>query len=102
MDNNQNLIEQARKEYANIPNLEFVTGNIYDTGYKNMFDIVTCSRVIQWLSEPLKAVKAMKDATKQGGKVIVLDYNHEKAHWSPDPPKRDRKSTRLNSSHVAI
>lgn len=29
----------------------------------------------------------MKKATKQGGRVIVLDYNHEKISWQPQPPK---------------
>jgi hypothetical protein len=28
----------------------------------------------------------MKEATKPGGRVIVLDYNLDETHWEPDPP----------------
>src|SRR5690625_699340 len=89
IDNNPNLINTANQLYSNIPGLTFEVGDIFNLSYKEEFDIVTSARVLQWLSNPLQALIAMKSATKFGGKVLVLDY-------------KDRKSTRLNSSHVAI
>lgn len=56
MDNNQALINRAKKTYHHQENLEFIVGNIYDLSFENTFDIVTCSRVLQWLSHPEKAI----------------------------------------------
>ena len=28
----------------------------------------------------------MKEAAAQGGKIVVLDYNHDNNTWKPDPP----------------
>lgn len=87
IDNNTDLINKARKQYAAIAHLEFHTGSIYEAMYDGVFDIVTCARVLQWLAEPQQAIQAMKTATKQDGKIVILDYNHEKIKWEPSPPK---------------
>lgn len=87
LDNNPEFIEKARAMHADIPNVQFEVGNIYDLEKKESFDLVTCARVIQWLADPLEALKQMALATKVGGRVIVLDYNHKKIKWDPLPPK---------------
>jgi hypothetical protein len=33
----------------------------------------------------------MTAAVKRGGRVVVLDFNHEKAAWTPDPPASMRR-----------
>ncbi|MCM2534700.1 class I SAM-dependent methyltransferase [Neobacillus pocheonensis] len=86
IDNNLNLIEKARQSHAGIPGLTFEIGDIYNLDYEGQFDIVTSSRVLIWLSDPLKALKAMKSAAKIGGRILVADYNHEKIAWNPQPP----------------
>lgn len=86
IDNNPYLIAQARENYGHIPNLSFQTGSAYKTIYEDEFDVVTSARVLQWLAEPSKALEVMKLAAKQGGKVLILDYNHEKIIWEPTPP----------------
>jgi ubiquinone/menaquinone biosynthesis C-methylase UbiE len=86
IDNNLNLIEKARKSYAGIPGLTFEIGDIYNLDYEGQFDIVTSSRVLIWLSDPLKALEAMKSAIKIGGRILIADYNHEKITWDPQPP----------------
>jgi SAM-dependent methyltransferase len=50
------------------------------------FDIVTAARTLQWIAEPGLAISRMKQATKPSGVLVVLDYNHTRNEWEPDPP----------------
>ncbi|MDF2014214.1 methyltransferase domain-containing protein [Priestia megaterium] len=86
IDSNPILIEKARQTHGETPGLTFETGDIYNLTYKGQFDIVTSARVLIWLSDPLKALQMMKDATKIGGRILVADYNHKKISWKPQPP----------------
>ncbi|MCM3677228.1 methyltransferase domain-containing protein [Peribacillus simplex] len=86
MDSNPTLIQKARQSYGEIPGLSFETGDIYNLPYEQQFDIVTCSRVLIWLSDPLKGLKMMTSAAKIGGRILIADYNHEKISWNPLPP----------------
>jgi len=86
IDSNPNLVEKARKAHGETPGLFFETGDIYNLPYEQQFDIVTSSRVLIWLSDPLKALKMMTSAVKIGGRILVVDYNHEKISWEPQPP----------------
>lgn len=86
VDINPHLIEQARHAHQDIANLQFVVGDIYRLPFRRAFDIVTAARVLQWLAAPQRALQAMREATRSHGRVIVLDYNHEKVQWIPAPP----------------
>src|SRR5262249_18261684 len=39
-----------------------------------------------WLATPLVALQQLAAAVKPGGRVVILDYNHEKIAWQPQPP----------------
>lgn len=91
IDSNHQLIEEAKQKWCEIANLSFEVGDIYNLDYSNEFDIVTSSRVLQWLSSPKTAVKSMINAVKEGGQIVILDYNHEKIVWQPEPPKSMQK-----------
>lgn len=86
IDSNQKLIAEARERCQDISNLSFEVSDLYTFECEVKYDIVNASRVLQWLSEPERALKQMKRAVKPGGKVLVLDYNHEKIEWQPSPP----------------
>ena len=86
IDSNQALIDKARQSFGDIRGLEFEVGDIFNLPYKDEFDIVTSARVLQWLSNPLDALTVLKSATKTGGLILILDYNHEKIIWEPEPP----------------
>lgn len=86
VDNNIDLINKARERYQDIPSLSFETADIYDLPYEKQFDIVTSARVLQWLAQPEQALENLVKTAKPGGKVIVLDYNHEKISWQPEVP----------------
>lgn len=86
IDSNPALIKKARQLYAHIPGLSFEVGDIFTLPYTEEYDIVAAARVLQWVANPLKALSKMKTATKKGGRILVLDYNHEKIDWEPEPP----------------
>lgn len=86
IDSNPTLIEKARQAHGETPGLSFEIGDIYNLPYEQQFDIVTASRVLIWLSDPLKALKAMTAAAKIGGRILIVDYNHTKILWEPQPP----------------
>jgi SAM-dependent methyltransferase len=90
VDINSALIEQARQAQNHLPQLFYEIYDLYQLPYRDNFDIVTAARVLQWLSRPGDALQAMVRAAKPGGTVLVLDYNHEKIAWNPDPPQSMR------------
>lgn len=86
IDSNPVLIEKARQTYKEIPALSFMTADIFNLPFKEEFDIVTSARVLQWLSSPAEALHMLKASAKPGGRILILDYNHEKIAWEPEPP----------------
>jgi SAM-dependent methyltransferase len=86
IDMNPSLIREARLSHADIPGLSFALGDVYSLPFHAAFDIVTAARVLQWLAHPAQALRRMVVAAKPGGRIVVLDYNHEKIVWKPEPP----------------
>src|ERR1039457_2793021 len=84
-------VGQARQEHAGVPNLSFEEEDALSMPFEGRFDIVTAARTLQWLSQPGEAVVRMMRAAKPGGRVVVLDYNHEDNSWDPDPPTAFRR-----------
>lgn len=80
------LIEQARQQHGDVRGLTFEVGDAYELGWDAKFDVVTAARVLQWLAHPRAALQAMTKAARSGGHIVVLDYNHEKITWDPEPP----------------
>lgn len=86
IDMNPCLIQEACLAHSDVAGLSFAVCDVYSLPFHETFDIVSTSRVLQWLAHPVEALRAMTAAAKPGGRVIVLDYNHEKILWKPDPP----------------
>lgn len=86
IDANPRLIEEARLAHKGVPHLSFEVCDVYRLSFDGMFEVVTAARVLQWLAHPLEALQQMAAAAKPGGRLVVLDYNHEKILWKPDPP----------------
>ena len=88
IDRDDANVADAIRQYGGMKNLRFENVDILAFGdrFKNRFDIVTAARTIQWISEPQRAISNMKEAAKQGGRVIVLDYNLDETRWEPEPP----------------
>jgi len=85
-DINRELLDQALAATRERPNLSFRLADVARIGAQESFDVVTGSRVLQWLVDPRPALRSMVAALRPGGRLIVLDYSHTKARWEPDPP----------------
>src|SRR5262249_56874446 len=55
------------------------------------FDIIAAAGVLQWLADPEAALSGMMKGLRRGGRIVVLDYNHQKASWTPEPPASMRR-----------
>ncbi len=91
LDRDAGLVELARNAHAGIANLTFEPGDATNLRFNAEFDIVTGARILQWIAAPEQAVQSMKRATKPGGVVVVLDYNHMHNAWEPEPPREFRR-----------
>ena len=90
VDDNASFVQKAQVTHRDVPRLCFLVADAYGLPFRAAFDVVTASRVLQWLANPLAAVRSMCDAAKPGGRVVILDYNHERIRWTPDPPSSMR------------
>ncbi|MBM3755416.1 MAG: methyltransferase domain-containing protein [Acidobacteria bacterium] len=64
----------------------FVVSDIFDYAPGRQFDVVTAARVLQWIASPERALAKMVELTRPGGRVVVLDYAHERNEWDPEAP----------------
>ncbi len=87
IDNTQKFIESGRETYKNIQNLELISCDIFDFESNQKFDLIVAARVLQWLSNPKDALLKMKSLLKPNGRISILDYNHNKLEWNPEPPE---------------
>jgi len=85
IDANPDLIDVARRAHGGVAGLTFEVQDVYTLPYRERFDLVAAARVLQWLAEPARALAAMVRATRAGGRVVVLDYNHERLRLEPAP-----------------
>ena len=85
------FIEEATRRHAGVRHLTFALADVYTFATERRFDVVTTARVLQWLNRPDAAVRAMTSLARPGGRVVVLDYSHEKIAWDPTPPASMRR-----------
>jgi ubiquinone/menaquinone biosynthesis C-methylase UbiE len=90
VDRDEGNLSIARQEHTALANLRFEHGDATELRHGARFDIVTAARTLQWIAQPGRAVISMKQATRHGGLVVVLDYSHAKNGWEPDPPREFR------------
>jgi ubiquinone/menaquinone biosynthesis C-methylase UbiE len=86
LDAHAGLVREAARTHAGTPGLSFAVADIYHLPCRPVFDLVSAARLLQWLARPEVALQRLVTAAKPGGKVVVLDYNHEKIVWHPEPP----------------
>jgi SAM-dependent methyltransferase len=91
VDTNAGFVEEARRAHGAVANLSFEVHDAYRLPFRETFDLVSASRVLQWLADPLGALRGMAAAARPGARVIVLDYHHAKIAWVPDPPASMRR-----------
>ena len=87
LDVNPEMLSAAREAEppGGLPNLRFLEGDIRDGGWEDEFDLVNAARVLQWIPDAPRALEPMVAATRPGGRLIALDYDHTLAHWAESP-----------------
>ncbi len=87
IDNTEKFIESGKQTYKYVENLELIHVDLFEFETREKFDLIVSARVLQWLSNPKDALKRMKSLLKPNGQISILDYNHEKLEWDPNPPQ---------------
>ena len=90
LDNTASFIDSGRETYRDVSNLELIHADLFTYQPKGQFDLVVAARVIQWLSTPKEALTRLASFLKPGGRLSILDYNHEELEWTPTPPESMR------------
>lgn len=83
VDRDEALLSAAREQH---PGVRFEQADAMSLTFDGVFDIVTAARAVQWMADPARAIGRMAAAVKPGGLLVVLDYNHARNTWSPEPP----------------
>ncbi|QHT71594.1 class I SAM-dependent methyltransferase [Rhodocytophaga rosea] len=91
IDVSEELITKAKLNFGHLENLSFEVANILSYTPNQKFDLITSARTLQWMAAPDKALEQMKKLLNPGGIISILDYNHEKINWQPEPPKTMRR-----------
>jgi len=86
IDNTEYFIQSGKETYASVKNLDLIYTDLFAFEPEEKFDLIVAARVLQWLNNPVEALKKMYSLLKPGGTVSILDYNHEALEWQPQPP----------------
>lgn len=87
IDNTEKFIESGKVTYKETKSLELKYCDIFDFEFSHKFDLIISARVLQWLNNPKEALLKMKSLLKPDGQISILDYNHNKLEWNPEPPE---------------
>ena len=87
IDNTETFINSGKETYKHVPNLELIHADLFEFESTQKFDLIVSARVLQWLKNPVDAIRRMSSFLKPGGMISILDYNHEDLEWKPQPPE---------------
>src|SRR5262249_41387750 len=78
MDLNPQMIRAAEEASppGAIPTLIFYAGDIRDSDWHEEWDVVNAARTLQWIADPIVALRRMKRAAVPGGLIVLLDVDH--------------------------
>jgi SAM-dependent methyltransferase len=81
IDLDERSLAAARRHLANFPTLQLMQRSAYDLRFNGTFDIVFSIGVIHHLEVPERALAAMVNAVKRGGRVAIWVYGSENNRW---------------------
>jgi SAM-dependent methyltransferase len=87
IDNSADQVEQARRQaqVRGLRNIEFQVAEAYSPRLpEGSFDVAYCRLVLMHLTEPAKALTAMRELVRPGGKVVCEEM--DLGRWLCDPP----------------
>lgn len=78
LDANGDYLDYARARAADegLTNLEFREGDIFALPFDDdTFDLVWCKYVLQWVNDPIHAVREFRRVTRPGGTVVLCHFD---------------------------
>ncbi len=80
------IVQLAQEDLIteNIHNIAYQHNSAYDINFTNEFDFVYARFLLSHLNDPMKALLKMKQAAKQGGKIIAEDIQFSRHFSYPD------------------
>ncbi len=81
IDVDRRSLASARQTLSAFPGVQLRELSAYDIDYKDQFDIVFSIGVVHHLEAPERALAAMVEAAKPGGKVLIWVYGLEHNRW---------------------
>ena len=89
MDINPAMVRaaEAATPPGELPNLVFYVGDVGECAWQAEFDVAVATRMLQWLPDPVAAVRRLAEAVLPGGCVVLRDYDHTRAEWRAEPPE---------------
>jgi SAM-dependent methyltransferase len=92
IDTSADVIAAASRDY---PDVAFATGDVYrldeaDASWDPSWDIVHAHQVLQHLSDPVAALKAMRRAVRPGGVIAARDSDYASFTWHPGDERLTR------------
>lgn len=79
---------RRRSTEAGVSNIECVLGDVYALERDSEgFDVVVVSFVLEHLSEPVRALEALRAVLRPGGRILVVEGDHGSAYFHPDDPE---------------
>jgi len=74
MDRSERMVALARQRHSETPGAEFSVGNVSAMPFREaQFDATFAMRTIQYLDEPLTALREMARVTRSDGRVAVVE-----------------------------
>lgn len=91
LDRAASVVEAARAAHADVANLSFEVGDVYELSFEDgAFDVVYAHQVLQHLSDPVRALEEMRRVLRPGGLLAVRDADYGAFVWFPEDPALER------------
>ncbi|MBS1543658.1 MAG: methyltransferase domain-containing protein [Bacteroidetes bacterium] len=100
-------LAKARKNLADsgLTQVDYRQGNVEDISLgdeEGSFDLAHARFILEHVNHPEKVVQAMRQAVKPGGKVLLLDDDHDTMRLFPEPAGFKRLWTAYMQSYEAL
>jgi ubiquinone/menaquinone biosynthesis C-methylase UbiE len=88
IDSSADVIAQASDAHADVANVEFREGNVYDLDVPDeSFDVVHAHQLLQHLADPVAALREMRRVVRPGGIVAAREADFGAMTWYPEVPE---------------
>jgi ubiquinone/menaquinone biosynthesis C-methylase UbiE len=102
IDSSAPMLALARRRCAGRDNVDFHQADALSLPVADAsFDAALCVQVLEYLPDPLPALREMRRALRTGGRVVVWDIDWSTVSWYSASPDRMRRVLRVWDTHKA-